>query len=105
MHWAHISPHFRGVRGVHGGQGEEDAAEAGVGAVDGGLPREPVDLLALPHGRGGVGISTVDEVAQVEVRVAPTAGVHVDMDQLRNAEIVEGAGEADVEAGLLPALT
>lgn len=38
------------------------------------------------------------------MRVATPAGVHVDMDQLRNAEVVDGAREADLETGLLTTL-
>ncbi len=38
------------------------------------------------------------------MRVAAPAVVHVDMDQLGNAEIVDGPGEVDVEAGLLTTL-
>ena len=39
-----------------GAEGFEGAAEAGVGDVDGGVPVEPADLLALALGRIGVGI-------------------------------------------------
>ena len=101
---AHLTAFFGGFGGP-GVQGvERGGCRAGRGrAVDGGLPREPVDLLALTHGRGGVGISTVDEIAQVDACV-PTARVYVDVDQLRNTLIVDGAAEADVEAGFLAAL-
>ncbi len=82
----------------------EEGAEAGVGAVDGGGPGEPVDHLALAFGWGRIGVAAVDQVTQVEVRVAPPTRVHVDMDQLGDTTIIDRTGEADLEAGLLPTL-
>lgn len=75
----------------------ERTYQTGVGHRDSLLPIEPAHLLALPRRRGGVGVASHQQVADVEVGVAAGAGVNVDMHQTRPAPRV-----VDGEAGLLP---
>ena len=54
-----------------------------AGALDRRVPAEPADLLALARGRCGIGVTAVDEVAQVQVEVAARARVDIHVDQAR----------------------
>lgn len=76
-----------------------------IGHLDRRLPVEPADLLALARWRRRVGTATVEQISGVEVGVTTTAGVHVDVDQRRNAIGIDRSGERDVQTGLLGRFT
>ena len=78
-------------------------------AMAAGQSNQPISWLSPCGGSriGGatVGSAAVEQIAQVEMGVTASAGVHVDMNQLRNTRCIEGPEEPHVEAGLLDALT
>ena len=64
----------------------------GSAMASGRGPVEPHDVLALPRRRGRIGVAGLEEVAQVEVGVAPGTGVDVDVGQF--VTVAERAGPA-----------
>lgn len=78
----------------------ERAGHAGFGRRQRVGPREPVHVLALVGRRRRLGITGIEQVAQVEVDVSTATVVHVDVGQARSSVVVH-VGEADVHPRLL----
>jgi hypothetical protein len=60
----------------------EEPDQTGIGYCQGLVPGEPADILALPRPRRGhVGPDDGEEITKVQMGMASSALVHVDVDK------------------------
>lgn len=83
----------------------QDPFEARIGSFDCCIPLEPIDLLALPHGRSRVGDATIDQVAHVKMCVPTTTGMYIDVHEGWHTICIERVEERNIKPSFLASLT